>query len=372
MIIFDQIETEPITSYSGSYSDNIIFGSLFKNNIDFLSSTIDNSTRQIAALKTTGITQKYLSKVSKWRHSRYHDFINSRQIAGSVSNFTVVENDKTIVDSVTPDIVQIATINNEWVFSGSYTFLSDPDLNAIATPVSSSANVIIRKYSPWLTNFPFQTEYKQVDKNFTFGRNLQVITASMTTLVNITFQDPSGDVFTLVDISSSNPTVDFAPGVVNFESYWPTQFLELPFNIQNKFFYSIGDGFLPKTGISTKLKRMPGFLIRQFPDPDFLAGMVIRGFRYGLYNSSPVHAQIKFRRSRYGHFRDMLEPRIYTAFTDINGNIEFPVQINFISGSDISNKAKIYVTASSPTDFNRRDSGMFDAKYRSGQPFFDG
>ncbi len=40
-----------------------------------------------------------------------------------------------------------------------------------------------------------------------------------------------------------------------------------------------------------------------------------RGWKYGLINAMPQNTQAVFRSDRYGQFRDMLEGRVYSAFT---------------------------------------------------------
>ena len=41
---------------------------------------------------------------------------------------------------------------------------------------------------------------------------------------------------------------------------------------------------------------------------------VIRGWKYGIYNGLPANSRAIFRRNRFGHFRDMLEQRLFTTF----------------------------------------------------------
>ena len=71
----------------------------------------------------------------------------------------------------------------------------------------------------------------------------------------------------------------------------------------------------------------------------------------------------------------MLEQRSYSKFfTTDNANVvesQGAISISFLSGTTDADRAAVYLTASSPTSFNAKDSGIYDGNYRSGQPFFD-
>ena len=108
----------------------------------------------------------------------------------------------------------------------------------------------------------------------------------------------------------------------------------------------------------------------------------IRGWKYGLYNGIQTKFSATYRRSHYGHFRDMLEQRLYTkSFTSntYEGPMDTNGGINFISGSALSGESNNYLTASiyQATDVgaayvvNPYGSGIFDREYRASQPWHD-
>lgn len=111
-----------------------------------------------------------------------------------------------------------------------------------------------------------------------------------------------------------------------------------------------------------------------------LYGPQIRGWKYGLYSAINTPTSIVYRRGRYGQFRDMLEQRIFTKYISLGEtnpfsftrkrNIDGPIKITFVSGSEIYSNTIDYVSATNP-DYNLYDSGIYDVEYRSGQPFFD-
>ena len=47
---------------------------------------------------------------------------------------------------------------------------------------------------------------------------------------------------------------------------------------------------------------------------------IIRGWKYGLYNGLPDFSSAYFRQGKYGQFRDMLEQRLFTVFTNDNSS----------------------------------------------------
>lgn len=108
----------------------------------------------------------------------------------------------------------------------------------------------------------------------------------------------------------------------------------------------------------------------------------IRGWKYGLYNGIQTKFSATYRRNHYGHFRDMLEQRLYAkSFTSntYEGPMDTNGGINFISGSALSGESNNYLTASiyQATDVaaayvvNPYGSGIFDREYRASQPWHD-
>lgn len=101
------------------------------------------------------------------------------------------------------------------------------------------------------------------------------------------------------------------------------------------------------------------------------------GFRYGIENVVPTQTKCVFRRNKFGQPRDMLEQRPSGKFyltdgeTGAHTTTQAAVLVTFISGSTSYERAKTYLTASSEVSFNKKDSGIYDFEYKSGQPFFD-
>jgi len=87
----------------------------------------------------------------------------------------------------------------------------------------------------------------------------------------------------------------------------------------------------------------------------------ISGFKYGVFNSRPQNTSAVFRRDSYGQFRDMLEPRIYTALR-VNGETSFPVEQRFRSrqGQPLSNARRSDTDCSNISTYATSSLPFFD------------
>ena len=105
-----------------------------------------------------------------------------------------------------------------------------------------------------------------------------------------------------------------------------------------------------------------------------LYGPEIRGWKYGIYNGVPTATSVVHRFGKYGQLRDMLEQRQFTAVLDTrNGGsaTQFPIDVSFVSGTNVAASASIYESATDTVSFNPFDSGIYDRHYRAGRPFYD-
>jgi hypothetical protein len=158
----------------------------------------------------------------------------------------------------------------------------------------------------------------------------------------------------------------------------------------NKVFFGFGKGTtitIPNTFTPSTINYMPGSAV-DFYDKKFVVadsqieffrfvGPKPLGFRYGIYNVNPSTTKCVFRRNKFGQPRDMLEQRQLSKFFVIDPTTgktavtPGPVVVQFVSGTTSWERARTYATASLETSFNKKDSGVYDYEYRSGQPFFD-
>lgn len=374
MTTFDQFDIALAASLSGSMSSNVFVGSALTSSISS-SSTIYNTNRIVFGDKWGGVYSASLTnqRVTKWRYSDWYGYRYNRVIAGSNKFSICQEAGKFYLDSIMPDIVSVASINGEFIYSSS-TYKGDADLQAPGYPLNQAATVTVRRTSPWLQAYPFQTRYKNLGRQFQQGRLLTIQTGSAVNLGGVNFEDASGDVFTIQDVSSSNPSADFEQASSIFEDQAAIMMV-LPMELTRKTFFCFGDGLEPKsdafgTVASARYRQLPLYLMRNFVDPYFLAAPIFRGFRYGAMNANPVAPKFIYSRTHFGQMRDMIESPPYSAFLQ-DTTQTYAVDVTFISGSSVYASASLYASASSPTTFNPYDSGIYDIRARSGQPFFD-
>jgi len=91
-----------------------------------------------------------------------------------------------------------------------------------------------------------------------------------------------------------------------------------------------------------------------------LAGVSLRGWKYGLLNGFKTRTKTIFRRNHYGQFRDMLEQRLYSRLHNEQGILASPIDVKFVNY--LSRNA---VDAASTTSTNT----TYDASVT--KPFFD-
>jgi len=89
---------------------------------------------------------------------------------------------------------------------------------------------------------------------------------------------------------------------------------------------------------------------------------VIRGYKYGLAGLFGSSLDIRYRRDRYGQFRDMLEQRRYPAIL-VNNSVEYPIEIAFIERDS---------TTGGTVDPLQTHSQNLDTHASSSMPYFDG
>jgi hypothetical protein len=186
MPIFDQFETEPYATYSGSYTDNYIYGSIFNSSPAY--------SREVIALKTTGIVSSsfYSKDLSRSDQLGYTEgnYISSKTQNILNKFFDISEY---IFDSIIPSPIGIGNVDNtlnpylqttsSWkqIFSASLSGSSNLGRSALTDnsfhtffpaqvkeiPAGSGDTLSIPDINnftnnKWLNNFPFQSRYRQL------------------------------------------------------------------------------------------------------------------------------------------------------------------------------------------------------------------
>ena len=91
----------------------------------------------------------------------------------------------------------------------------------------------------------------------------------------------------------------------------------------------------------------------------------IAGFKYGLYNCLQVQSLTRFRRDKYGQFRDLLEQPPNAAYF-IDNSVEYPVEVKFFSRPEKSGMGR---ATTRPDNTHSQNLSPYAT---SSFPYFDG
>lgn len=412
MIVYDQFETDSGVAYSGSYVDTAMFGDMFVSSQTYLSGFTPlgqgsaKTSRRILASKASRNTYPNVNRA--WLPVYVLEGFATGSFLGRPQKFLKLTTDKEVwYDSYMPNAIKIQQVNGAspsgLLIDGSTSSgrpeLSGSDwgifpiINTATTFGSVNAALAFDSlpYSShsstsdyiWEATFPFESRYKLVDRLFKFSKVFpESYTISIT--VDETPITPSSSSNIIGSITKMTLDTDglgstFPAQVIGHmvtpTVSWPSYSLATDtFTVGTvsdrdffNCFFGTGDG----DGVRSSKK---GPFLRRFhptvPLATRSANVIPRGYKYGIRHVQPEQPSAVYRMGRFGQFRDMLEQRLVSKFRVGTNAIYAPVLVNFISGTQIFPQTLDYVTATNPS-YNRRDSGIWDAQYRSGQPFFD-
>lgn len=257
-------------------------------------------------------------------------------------------------------------------------------LSLTASSVGGSEKQIVSD-NLWRYNYPFQSKYKKITRltknspllpksyfptvsSSAYDRIIEA-NADITKLV-LRPQLTASNILAAVGIAGDSTESGTILDVAYFNGNVYTSGSISPPEEINRFYYSFGNGIIKYFNIE---------YVNKFPETSSVVGASwgfsriepkCRGYKYGVYSHILSSTNIKFRRNRFGQFRDMLEQRPYTKFWNGERVLESAIAVNFISGTQAFSNAIDYVSATNPL-YDSRDSGFWDYEYKSGQPFFD-
>jgi hypothetical protein len=429
MPIFDQYEVEPASAYSGSYTDNSIFGTIFADNATTIAGYSPlgqgnpTTSRRLIASRIDGKNATYPNINNMWLPAYAIEGYASGSWLGRFQRFAPFFSNEYWYDSFVPNVVEIysrpsttlpivtaGVLNKansviggiDFEVSGSlfdiypYTNnISDAKISLFIQQEPPIASAMFPPFpnSRWFRNHPFQSFYKNIQRieeasntlpdrynlNINFDGTAVSPVSSSNTLGTICI---TSDLIINANGGSPQPLL-FVGSCMNTptQPYPNYKFGTAPIVEIYKTFFGTGNGTpgLTRKGASFKYNTttdLSGDAIRYLTYDSS-----IRGYKYGIRSIFPEANKIIYRLNHYGHVRDMLEGRPTTAtlvkssnnsYTDapINRTLFYPLIYGFVSGSAIYTQARDYVTATNPS-YNPYDSGIYDIYYRSGQPFFD-
>jgi hypothetical protein len=357
-----QFELESPITYYGSYTDNIVTGSILPNGLRGFAGSVVSGSLQFKAAKTV------------------FDYIRDylRQGSGTFFRNLKIYSKEIIYDSIVPNIWEIYRINGgQYVFSDNDAVLS-PEVRAkpiikfvfgnYSSFVTGSDNKQVSD-NKWLASFPFANEYRNVPRlikdiipmNTSSYVEQATTPALLYAPISANFVSQSFDYhvnFTVLNnatgLNKPNVIYNYTGTVDDTDSFVATAVsgsIGIGFRDLNKLLFGSKPNLLQPPSLETV--RTVSYLY------------FIRGWKYGLYSGMQSKTSIVYRRGHYGQFRDMLEQRLYTKnYIEETGTVENVINISFLSGSSAA------ITASNPT-LNTSGSGIFDSAYQRTLPWFD-
>lgn len=410
MPVFDQFDIESKNSFQSSSVDRVLFGDFLFNQTP----SISGDPRYDVGGKIDGLNLSVFQDyyVPYWLRSAYE---TGSFIGSFTRNTSFFDGDEYIADTFIPHPVSILRVNAAVpvLFTTSSTTPYGGErwgvqgLGRQGFEIAYSTNPIDDSSDPsfdgvdcnWRDEFPFQTKYRLLQKTLRQDASLAV-EQRLAVWTGYAYEMVSGSNFLarLIIYAESNTVVNSIPVFLcsmitsaTSSLVWKERELGSPsWQDLSKTFYGIGDGgkLSNRNGVNEGAQAttvidigryQPTFGFQYKPGSSALANSsyvsvpIIRGFKYGLESSIAKPVGARFSRTHFGYLRDMLEQRQGCATINKNtgASIYAPVSITFVSGSTSYQRAVWYATSSTATDFNPRDSGIYDYLYRSGQPFFD-
>jgi hypothetical protein len=421
-------DTAPFSSLYGSFVDGYFTGSLLRNNpnrgpvVSVVSSTLDPAVINVL-LNPENYNNSFTSYRTAVTQSKTIINKNIRFLQATSQNEFYYDSFIPDINGIfAVDGGKLVLMNNgfglaEPIFGFEYLF--GTNINGHLNNLTSSTGTQVSN-DKWISSYPFQIKYRNVQRLkgnlFTLSTLKYSVSGSLSnssslevyedTPFNIrsvtdlppggpggywqsntpvfTFGDSAGILFGFLFPSGALPTggVGYNPafiyslkGIIGDKSVYasastnyqgasaPTLALTGSTPSTNiKFVYGFGDGFAGFGEFVTDTVNT----INNFAFSSVFFGSLIRGWKYGLKSGFPEQTKVLIDRNFYGGLYSVLGSRPNTAFyNDIIGQITYPIQIQFLSGS------QAFIINSDQPTLNLRESGIYDTFYRAGTPFSD-
>jgi hypothetical protein len=315
--VYDQWDVEPYTALTGSYVDLIITGSMLATPMgDPTAVNVRKVQASVAAGQagTTGALQR---------------FVRMSDTAG------------TLYDSYPPSLSEIYKSSGVGLLA-TQSFGANVFPIAFSTPDDAGVSSLAVDKSWWL-----RSAYEISSARFGVTLLLQDRLSSFTIAGT-----PSGNNFAFPErsiylLSSSNL---------------------VPFN---DFIRDDENSAVTEASARRSIAALFGFGDQKYNTPSFISQgatygtgyrALIRGYKYGLAGLFGSFPDARFRRDRFGQFRDMLEQRRYPA-TLIGNSVDYPLTIRFVPQD---------TTSGGTTEPSQTHSQNLSPYATSSLPYFDG
>jgi hypothetical protein len=320
--VFDQFDVEPYASLSGSYIDLIITGSMLATTIgDPTAANVRKVQGSVAAGQagTTGSLQRFVNLTSE--SDLYYD-------------------------SLAPSPVEIAFQNGFTAWNAGPTYTIDEGI--VGGGQDNRAD------QKWLRSFPFSSEYANLNRTIEYAKpatrnfNGEIEGLPVRGVAELTFDSITGGFIRKLEIEPYKKPSDqnqYASGISMYRQ-----------------FFGFGDGL----GGRPILENLVLLFTHGAASEVYAGNLILRGFKYGLLNASRENSKSRFRRDRYGQYRDMLEQSPNAAFF-VKNSIEYPVEIQFYSRPSKDGKGRLPLK--NPAESHSQNLSSFAT---SSLPYFDG
>lgn len=322
--VIDQFQLEALTTYSGSYIDDVISGSFNDNTRAVVGSS---------AAGTQGVSGSLIRSIKLVDSAeRYYD--------------TVLPS----VTSYVSDVAQVTAAPGGGNVNLVRLLSPQADYSALAPTVVTGT--VAQK---WRQSFPFEPRFSGLQRNISskFDRSISDIPT----------------LFLLNNTSSLQYILRNPPASLSVSQSFSSD-SEL-----QKFWFGFGKGYqsgsLSNPPVSqTFWPGMPRFNVLE---DTFTNGTVltfsgsgnIEGFKYGVKNTTPERSNALFRYDSYGNFRDMLEQRRDSIFSLENSTTESPIQIKFVSFDSSALVPATETSSSNKSNFATSSLPYFDGVARN-------
>jgi len=312
---FDQFQISPVSSYYGSYLDDIVTGSMatpLSDGVTFSTTNQDQSRRVISRVSLgqagiTGSLQRFL-KLSDAKERTYDSCLPS--YADFLNGSTNI--DVQLYNNQVFNISNFEKISIDWL-----DFERD----------------LLERGGFLANQFPFQFD---PERNVNIPRGF----------IQIDRYGGPEETNSRIYATDDDRTAERFGLLITRDLIFRTRYLYREFwlNVDPDGFYNFGHkiGSGSNATVSTPADPLPR---------NEKAGT----YRYGISNIEPEFTSARWRPDHYGYFRDMLEPRQHVVTV---GGAK-PIKIRFVSGSNV-----IY----NPTDTHTQNLSTFAT---SSMPFFD-
>jgi hypothetical protein len=285
--VYDQWDVEPFTTLSGSYTDLVITGSMLAQ----------NSSGEYADPEAPNVRKVQASVAA-----------GQAGTTGSLQRFVrLTAQEGKVYDSYPPNAVEVINKKGFGLLAGlgSDVFVT---VGAPSSNVIDAFGIVSGSDSDWYMRHAYEVSSQR--------------------FLRSSFKNVIGEVFNTSNVSQGVKEVSFpftafiyfsgtiAGGNTRVGDGFGNRNNAESFKNVQKYLFGFGD----------QAYNLPSPIL---PEINQTSAPLIRGYKYGLGGLFGSLPDARFRRDRYGQFRDMLEQRRFPA-TLVGGIVEYPVEIKFV------------------------------------------